>query len=263
MISWMTGGHDKVSNINWLFPEPKGCVFCSRPASGTGSAWKDLGRVTICFECREEIGWIGEPYCEHCGRQLAEQTSDEKVMRHCRDCVNFRNNDGTGMIMKNRAVVQYTPLARHIIGLFKYRGRETLAEPCGKLMADVVRREYRNESISAVTYVPLHMNRERERGFNQAERLARVIGKQLRRPVHQLLCRTKDTPKQSKQIRHERIASMSDAFRIRFPEKRNFYCQGTFLIVDDVYTTGATLRACAQQLVNAGVPRILAVTFAR
>ena len=65
--------------------------------------------------------------------------------------------------------MQYTPLAREVISLFEYRGRETLADVLGTMMADVVWREYESKEIDAVTYVPLHKRREEERGFNQAD----------------------------------------------------------------------------------------------
>lgn len=243
--------------LNWLFPQPAGCAFCSRPAA---SPVRDVtGRVPLCAECRDEIGWIMEPCCDRCGRQLEKRAAGPVNEPLCRDCVRL----GSVAPVKNRAVVQYTPLAREIVGLFKYRGRETLAIACGKLMADTVRREYRDEAISAVTYVPLHARREAERGFNQAELLANVIARELRWPVYHLLVREKDTPKQSKQSRYDRLTSMEGAFKIRSDEKRNFCCRGALLIVDDVYTTGTTLRACAGELMRAGVPRILAVTFAR
>lgn len=233
--------------VDWLFPQPKPCAFCSRPAE-RGGKWP------LCAECREEIGWIGEARCEQCGRHM--EPFPEKVrVAHCPDCARFEG----GVPVVNRAVVQYTPLAREVISLFKYRGRETLADVLGAMMADVVWREYESKEIDAVTYVPLHKRREEERGFNQAELLARVIGKKLRRPVVSTLVRTRDTPKQSRQPRQSRLMGMTGAFTL----KSDLGHCGPLLIVDDVYTTGATLRACSRELLQGGCPQVLAVTFAR
>lgn len=234
--------------LDWLFPPPQGCAFCSRPVI-------KAGRVPLCAECSEEIGWIGEPRCEQCGRQMDATPEDAVDPLYCRDCMRIVSD----VTVINRAVVRYTPLAREVVSLYKYRGRETLANVLGVMMADVVQREYRGESIDVITYVPLHSRREAERGFNQAELLAHVIGKELRLPVSGMLIRVKDTPKQSKQPRQYRVEGMEGAFRL----KRNFLHQDTLLIVDDIYTTGSTLRACSRELLQGGCSRVLAVTFAR
>lgn len=248
-------------NVASLFPQSPRCAFCSRTA---GRLAHDMPQgVVLCDACYAEVGWITAPRCEQCGRQLDAHMPVSEEGGYCADCLRFQQLFAQTGLVKNRAVVQYSPLAQDVVSLFKYRGRETLAVPCGKLMAKRVQDEYRDETIRAVTFVPLHPRREAERGFNQAERLANVIGSELRLPVYHLLQRTKDTSKQSKRSRHSRLNAMRDAFRTRLSMERNFYRQGTFLLVDDVYTTGTTLRACASVLKEAGVARVLAVTFAR
>lgn len=234
--------------LNWLFPEPRGCAFCSRPVTVSKKA-------PLCAECSGEIGWIVDPRCEQCGRQMDSASEEAAEPLRCEDCMRFA---GDGEVI-NRAVVRYTPLAREVVSLYKYRGRETLANVLGVMMADVVRHEYRGQSIDAITYVPLHSRREGERGFNQAELLAKVISKELRLPISSMLVRVKDTPKQSRQSRQYRIEGMERAFAL----KRNICFHDTLLIVDDIYTTGATLRACARELLRGGCSRVLAVTFAR
>lgn len=238
-------------HFGWLFLPPRKCGFCSRPV-------KAFHGIPICLECDDEIGWIRTPRCEQCGRQLDSSYDDLCGVWHCQDC---RWLSGDLQII-NRAVVQYTPLARDVVSQFKYRGRETLASVLGFLMADAVSREYGQDSVDLITFVPLHATRMAERGFNQAELLANVIGKHLRRPVVELLVREKETPKQSKQTRRQRIQSMDGAFRLKnpfYPLRR----KRQLLLVDDVYTTGATLRACARELSRAGFSHIFAVTFAR
>lgn len=243
---------------HWLFPPPEGCALCARPAAAGVRGGAEP--VPLCAACREALDWICAPRCDQCGRQLDVPLAEgAREGVRCGDCVRRR----PAHRLKNRAVVSYTPYARELMGLFKYRGRETLASAFGTLMADVVRREYRGEAIGAVTFVPLHAKREAERGFNQAERLARVIGRELRLPVHRLITRTRDTPKQSRQSRGARLAGMDGAFRLHSAARRNIPHRRTLLIVDDVYTTGATLRACADALKRGGFRRVVAVTFAR
>ncbi|WP_054951230.1 ComF family protein [Numidum massiliense] len=259
-----------------LFPQAHRCAFCSRAFARR--AGNTVTGVSLCAQCTAEIGWIAPPRCEQCGRQLPADTAiatdgidppdatgvvdaaaEVDAAHICGDCERF---SGVPLVT-NRAVVQYTPLARELVSVFKYRGRQSLAVPLGLLMAELVQREYRRQLPHVVTYVPLHARREAERGFNQAALLAAVIARQLRLPLHHLLARDIDTPKQSKRGRQQRLASLDRAFSVNVPVRRNFYRQVTLLIVDDIYTTGATLRACARELSQLGVPRLLAVTFAR
>lgn len=241
------------SRLTWLFPAPPECALCARPVFEAGT--EAVSGVLLCSFCQEGIHWIRPPLCARCGRGMAPGEGER-----CLDCLRVSDGDW----LRNRAVTQYSPLAREVVSLFKYRGKETLAIPCGKLMADVVKRSYKGETVDAVTYVPLHPRREAERGFNQAERLAQVVGRELRRPVVSLLSRERDAGKQSQKSRRDRLRGMDGVFVFRPDDRRSDFRSGTLLLVDDVYTTGATLSACARVLVQAGAATsVLAVTFAR
>ena len=126
------------------------------------------------------------------------------------------------------------------------------------MMAKVVMEQYPRPSL--LPFVPLHPIRLAERGFNQAELLARVIAKNLYLPCEELIIRTKETSPQSKRTRHERLLAMKGVFlyssTISLIGKR-------VLLVDDVYTTGTTLGECATLLRGVGASQVYAVTFAR
>jgi ComF family protein len=108
--------------------------------------------------------------------------------------------------------------------------------------------------------VPLYHRRRRERGFNQAAELARGLGARRRLPVWNCLYRCRETPSQTGLEKMARWENMTGAFRV----KPKFDVKGRhLLLIDDVFTTGATTNACAQVLVEAGADRLAVLTVAR
>ncbi len=109
--------------------------------------------------------------------------------------------------------------------------------------------------------VPLHASRLRKRGYNQAELLANVLSQKLEVPVKNLLMRTKDSKPQYKLTKEERGKNISDAFAINrkfinFPKGRNA------ILVDDIATSGITMRECAKVLKRNGIQKVLGITLA-
>jgi ComF family protein len=129
---------------------------------------------------------------------------------------------------------------------YKYAGRMQLAGPLAARLAAAIRRN--NPGIRALTFVPLHPARRRERGFNQAERLAAELGRELSLPVVDGLERVRPTPAQVGLTQLERNLNLAGAFRwsAKVPPGRGL------AVVDDVCTTGATLLASAQAVSLAG-----------
>jgi ComF family protein len=132
------------------------------------------------------------------------------------------------------------------IHTFKYRGRPQLASPLGGELAKAIGRA--TVSPEALAYVPLHPQRQRERGFNQAERLARAGGRELGLPVVDGLRRVRPTRSQVGLTREERLINLQGAFAWADSDP-----PGQRLgLVDDVCTTGTTLEACGAALEAAG-----------
>ena len=147
---------------------------------------------------------------------------------------------------------------KEIIHALKYERRRTISPRLGALMrergADLLR------DASAVVPVPLHPRREYQRGFNQAEDLARELGV----PVIPLLRRVVSTRSQIELPAHERHENVKNAFVFSAPDPGSPIPDPCVVVlVDDVSTTGATLEACARVLKNAGVKEVRALTAAR
>jgi competence protein ComFC len=201
-----------------------------------------LKGVMLCGVCLEDLPLIGHDICQRCGRDKEFQASTDNEGL-CRDCVYGEEEQ---ILVANRSLLRYEKGEKDLLGLFKYRGDERLASYYGTLLAITVQRYYRSMGFTCITMVPLHPQRLRERGFNQVDLLARHLGAAIKIPAKPLLLRTKDTPKLSKQkgraARHE---SMLEAFV--------WNGQGTpsaskILLLDDIYTTGSTLRSCARTI---------------
>jgi ComF family protein len=115
-------------------------------------------------------------------------------------------------------------------------------------------------AIDAVVAVPLHRRRERERGFNQADILARAVAQRLHRPVlRRAVERVRPTPPQAGKAR-DRVRNVRGAFAVRDQERID---GRSLLLVDDVLTTGATVNECAKVLMKAGARAVLVYTLAR
>ena len=158
-------------------------------------------------------------------------------------------------IRQARAIGPYDTILREVIHALKYDGRRSVAPRLARLMAEHGRDVLRGADLAVP--VPLHWRRQRRRGFNQAEVLARGVGL----PVTRLLKRVRATPSQIELPAEARRENVSGAFALRTP--RDQLRNVVIVLIDDVATTGATLDACARELRRAGARDIRALTAAR
>jgi ComF family protein len=154
----------------------------------------------------------------------------------------------------------YEGVLRRLIQLFKYERIDTLAAPLGRFLLNGLPRDLR---FDCLVPVPLHWRRKWSRGFNQAELLARVLGRHTALPVlAKTLQRRRSTQAQAGLSDAERRANTEGAFTV--PDKRRPDLSGKHvLLIDDVLTTGATLSAASRALRRAGARRVTVLTVAR
>jgi ComF family protein len=149
---------------------------------------------------------------------------------------------------------------RQAILLFKYGGRRTLARHLGRLMVEAAGSLFDPNRFDLLVPVPLHPKRERPRGFNQAMLLAKECGTGWGLAVgHRVLYRTRATEAQSGG-RREREENVKGAFAVRQPDRVK---DRRLLLIDDVFTTGATAGECARTLLAAGAVEVGVYTLAR
>jgi ComF family protein len=213
---------------------PARCIGC-----GEGSS-------LLCAACRLALPEAANPRCMRCWRPQAASNT-------CSSCrAEPPAFDGL------RAAFVHTGVARELVRGLKYRGMTALAEPMGSLLAGAMR-EHRLV-VDLVVPVPLSGLRRRTRGYNQAEELARALGRAAGLPVWpKALERTRHTAPQAGSGAEERLRNVAGAFRVRDDEVNG----RRVLIVDDVTTTGATLSACSDALKGAGAQAVWALAFTR
>ncbi len=151
----------------------------------------------------------------------------------------------------------YEGSLRKLIHLFKYGKVESLAEPLSKFLITAIPLEAQFDVVIAM---PMHWRKEWQRGFNQARLLAQPIARRYGLKVAAPLCRTRYTKPQAGLNEKQRRDNLKDSFRVKRPEQ---VAGMRVLLIDDVFTTGATLRAAAEVLKAAGAAHVTALTLAR
>jgi len=197
--------------------------------------------LPLCVICLEEkLGFIVGPLCTVCGRVM---NSGEAC---CADCQRYADEH----LYQNRSMLVYQEWGKEVIRQLKYRGDERLSAMLATLLAIGYYRYYSHIPFQIVTNVPLHPSRLQERGFDQAAMLAKRFTEILKLSYFPLLRRVKNTDKLSKQAgRYARYQSMHNAFAPRDEwECQSWKTAQHILIIDDIYTTGSTLRACASAI---------------
>lgn len=225
------------------------------------------GPLSRCF-CPSCTGlslpWYQPPFCTCCGRPF--DTGDSHLCESC-----LKTDPAVGRV---RAAFEYQGIIRDAVGLLKYRSRLSLATPFETCLFDAFATYFSDIPVDLILPVPLHPARARQRGFNQSCLLVRNFTAIYRKRCGQAppwqvdttgLVRVKPTPSQTGLDIREREKNLNRAFTWRGgrkkggPELRGRHV----LLVDDVYTTGATCTAAARALTAAGAARVDALVLAR
>lgn len=217
-----------------FFPLPPVCPVCLRRQE----------RLEVCPQCRAEAlrQRTLRGQCQRCHTFGVYGSS-------CRSCRQWPD-----YLEGNLAIWPYRDGWQQAILDFKFRGKPWLADALAAELLPVLPR-----TASLLVPVPLHANRLRERGYNQSALLAAALARRSGIPWAEALCRTRDTPHQTGLSRSERQKNLAGAFR---PAEGVSVSGQDILLVDDVFTTGATLEQCAKVLHAHGASRVTGVTLA-
>ena len=232
------------AGIGFFYPEF--CQLCERERATAKGGF-------ICSHCWQQVRFIRPPFCDRCGLPFPGDITTSFECTNCRDMeLHFSSA---------RSAVVARTMALEIIHRYKYQ-RHLWFEP---FLADLLAREavpvLREDKWDLIVPVPLHPVKLREREFNQAARLARHLSAATGIPMNERLLRRKiPTATQTLLTRDQREKNMREAFAackdVRLAGER-------IVLVDDVFTTGATTNACAKSLKTAGSGDVCVWTVAR
>jgi ComF family protein len=227
--------------LNLLLP-PR-CLSCGEHANQTHQ---------LCGACWKSLEFITTPYCEKCGHPFVVDQSH----LICGECLHQ-----PPLFTGGRSVFRYDSLIRELILKFKHGDATYLAKPLGRWMTrsgeDLLTK------CECIIPVPLHRWRLLKRRYNQATLLAREISSNSNLPyLTNVLIRTKNNTSQHGKSRKSREENVKNIFKIA-PQHLALVKKKSFLLVDDVWTTGATLNACIKTLKKAGAKDVYVLTLAR
>jgi ComF family protein len=232
----------------------------ARPFSIRAQAQKSLANC-LCPGCLTDLILVESPLCTGCGIPFAGRQGAD---HYCGACLASGNRSGIA-----RAPLVYDKFMSEVIHSFKYRGKIQLAEPLSELLLTAFMFFWDIDAIDIILPVPLHPSRLRQRGFNQAyllignwPRLAvRHAGDLSRIQIErELLIRTTPTVPQSALGRDQRAENIKGAFDLAHKETVQ---EKNILLIDDVYTTGATVNECGRLLLKCGARKVDVLTLAR
>lgn len=215
---------------------PHVCPFCGR-----------VSAEDVCRTCSEKLEYIHEPRCMRCGKPVRR-----KEQEYCYDCERHPH-----VYEKGYALWVHRDGVQNAVYQFKYHNRRIYSQFFGRELLFRYGQAVRGWNVTTIIPIPLSRKRRRRRGYNQAELLARELGRGLGIPVDaKSLVRVRDTSPQKQMDVKGRSLNLRNAFAWKGGR-----VHGNLLLVDDIYTTGNTIDAAARVLKNSGAGKIYFLTI--
>ena len=224
---------------------PPVCLCCEQPLTVSAG-------LLFCPDCLGQLRLIATPLCPRCGRAYLKAAGGDHP---CATCLTKNWHFSAA-----RAVLLYEEPAKTLIHRFKYQGKTAGLTSISRLMGHLPHLADFVDDIDSILPVPLHSSRLRERGFNQAQLLARALFPKDRRLRADVLRRIRATQPQTGFDGIARRRNLKNAFAVTGPE----HIRGKIiLLIDDVFTTGTTADECAKTLKKSGAAEVRVLTLAR
>jgi ComF family protein len=221
----------------------------------------------LCLSCSTRFSPVSSPYCTQCGRTFKSRVGNS---HQCGDCIQKKSH-----CAHVRSTGMYDGALMAVIHAFKYKHKIQLAGPLGRLLFSAFIQYDEIQTVDYVMPIPLHVSRLKNRGFNQAFLLIREWPHLIRAfhdggesgngahsvfINHNCLIRKTKTISQTGLGKDQRAQNIKGAFRVTEP---SLIFGKRILLVDDVYTTGATAEECARTLIASGATSVSVLTLAR
>lgn len=238
--------------LQWLFPENLTCNACS-------CELPPYSERPLCETCASDIHPMSSKICQKCGRniELTYQQHEDYYFK-CKEC-----QEQFVYFQKHRAYGEYDGTLKVLLMGLKYKNQRYQSRYLGDLLCELIRSDQTLQTFDYIVPVPVHFTRRWSRGYNQAELLAQVISRQMAPKAYcDALVRKRQTQKLKNLGKSSRKNMLEQAFFLNKRMKQDLKGKN-ILLVDDIYTTGATLNACSKVLYECGCEQIQCVTVAR
>ena len=218
---------------------PRRCPVCGKPLP-----FLQKGNLKVHPGCYARLCRIRSPYCMKCGKELHDLQSE-----YCPDCSRVRRSFVCG-----RGLWRYDSTSKQAVFALKYKRQPEHADFFAQCLCVFFGAWIRSIRPDCIIPVPVSRERLRERGYNQADLIAQKVGEQLGIPVRSdVLQRLRSTDPQKELGRAQRMRNLERAF---YADPDLMIKGGRYLLLDDVYTTGATAECCTRALLKAGAGQV-------
>lgn len=240
-ISIIREFYDAIMDL--IFVEKNICFICN-------SYDEDITEDRICIDCLEKLIFIKHNGCTICGKYLG----DNMKLRKCKDCLKHPHS-----FTKAVSPIVYDGIAKKALYEYKYSNKTYMYKMFGSLILhSIINSGF--DKVDVIVPVPLYKYKKRLRGFNQSELISKYISNNLSIEIDtKNLQRVKETKVQNELHREDRIKNIKDAFIVK-DEKA--FINKNILLIDDIYTTGATVNECSRVLLESGAKNVFVVTIA-
>jgi len=224
---------------------PACCILCKTPLSALEKTHR------LCFACQAKLQKNRPPFCRRCSRPL--ENPNHRVCLNCQD-TKLDFDQAWGVFLFNDTM-------QRLLHIFKYGHKTSLRHFLSDGILSFLR-DYQLDlqDCDLIVPIPLHPARLRERGYNQSTLIAEILSAELNIPIdHKNLLRIRHTPNQARLSQKERWTNIQAAFKIK---PHNNFRRKNILLVDDLFTTGATVSQAAKTLKAAGAAKITVLTIA-
>lgn len=230
--------------LDFIYPENISCILCDRPINKSNT-------YSMCKECFTNIHFIVDG-CVKCGKPIINYSLEKQSVEGCGYCINK-----SFYFDKAISCIEYDELSKKIIFKLKYSNHTYMSKYIATIMKEKL--ELENFKFDYILYVPLHKKRQKKRGFNQSEKIARYLSKLIDVPVIDILVRYEYTKKLYKLKKSERQKELKNAFMIK--NSRYNLSKKNILLVDDIFTTGTTVNEVSKLLKLEGVNKIIVISM--
>lgn len=231
--------------LQLFFPDGVECVVCDQLLFNQ--------HEFLCDECLQKFDFIKGKSCNGCGKSLPKVFDGD----YCSECAGREQLFTSGL-----SCVSYDEFSAAAIWKFKYHHKRYMGRMMGALMSDLLMATY-IEDVDVIIPVPIYESKEKTKGYNHSQIIAEEIGRRCHKTViKDFLVRKRPTKPLKDLTREERIAELVDAFDLNKAYKCLSPLGRKILIVDDIYTTGTTIKECCRILQMFGYKNIIMMTFA-